>query len=201
MVLNKTYTQTDFPMNSFVSKIQVLFDSEPYTFIDVAKHRQIWKAPNRKSSVVYLWCIEYEGDYLVNYVGKTWDKRGFHIRQRDQLRYWRDGHCDRVDLEAFKKGKRIVVPTLDHDQLDNEVRELEPLYCVFITRLDKEYCISVENEIVYRLQKYEATKQFLCNKNNYSHDPKVEIQANCNPRIIGLTAPIPPSYLKLNNNI
>jgi hypothetical protein len=181
-------------MDWSVHKTHVLFDQEPYTLVDVKGFRQVWSAPERKSPVVYLWCIECQGDYLVNYVGKTWDKRGFDYRLWSQLLYWRNDHCDRCDVEAFKGGRRIVVPkSQDPDQLKRELRELEPLYRIFLARLPQEHCLRVENEIVYRLQKEQATFQFLCNKNAYPNDPGVEIPSQSNPRIIGLTVPIPQS--------
>lgn len=182
------------PVNPPICKIPVAFDPEPYTLVPVQRFRQVWSAPERKSSVVYLWCIEYHGDYLVNYVGKTWDNRGFDYRLWSQLLYWRNDHCDRCDVEAFKGGRRIVVPkSQDPEQLRRELRELEPLYRIFLARIPQEHCLSVENEIAHSLQGNPATSQFLCNKNPYPHDPAVEILPQGNPPIIGLTVPIPQS--------
>jgi len=181
-------------MESPVSIIRVAFDPEPYTLVAVQGLRQVWEAPNRKSPVVYLWCIEYGTNYLVNYVGKTWNKRGFDHRLWSQLLYWRNDHSDRCDIEAFKSGTRIVIPKSQApEQLRCELQEIEPLYRIFLARLPKEHCISVENEITYRLQKESATSQFLCNRNTYPHNPTVEISPEGNPPFIGLTVPIPQS--------
>ena len=183
-------------MGSPIRNIPVVFDPVPYTLVPVHQFREVWSAPERKSPVVYLWCIEYHGDYLVNYVGKTCDNRGFDYRLWSQLLYWRNDHCDRCDVEAFKGGRRIVVPkdlSPNSDQLIRELRELEPLYRIFLARIPKEHCISVENEIAHRLQKNPGTSQFLCNKSRYPHDPAVEIPFHGNPRIIGLTVLIPQS--------
>ncbi len=176
-----------------IRKIPVAFDPDPYTFCRVQNYQQLRGAQKAKSWGVYLWCIEYHEEYLVNYVGKTWDKNGgFWARNRSQLRYWSDGHCECVDVDAFKRGKRIVVPC-SPDQLKRELDEIKPLYRVFLTVLEKREILSVENEIAYRLQKNHATSQFLCNKAPYPHDPAVEILPHGTPRIIGVTVPIPQS--------
>ena len=47
-------------MNLPNQKIAVVFDREPYTLVSVQGFREVWKAQERKSPVVYLWCIEYE---------------------------------------------------------------------------------------------------------------------------------------------
>jgi hypothetical protein len=181
-------------MNSPISKIPVAFDPEPYTFVAVERFRQVWDAPERKSSVVYLWCIKHQGDYLVNYVGKSWDNRGFEYRLWPELRDWRKGRCVRVDVEAFKRGRRIEVPASpDPEQLKHELREIESLYRILLARIPEKDCCRVENQVVHRLQEDPATSQFLCNKNLYPHDPAVEILSQGNPRIVGLTAPIPQS--------
>jgi hypothetical protein len=181
-------------MNSSISKIPVVFDSEPYTLVPVQRFRQVWDVPERKSSVVYLWCIEYPGGYLVHYVGKTWNKRGFDYRLWPELRDWREGHFPRFDVEKFKGGRYIVVPTSpDPGQLERELREIEPLYRIFLARVPKEHCLSVETEIIHRLQGNPAASQFLYHRRLYPNDPAVEVLPQGNPPIIGLTAPIPPS--------
>jgi hypothetical protein len=130
----------------------------------------------------------------VNYVGKTCDSRGFDYRLWPEFKDWRKGNCERVNVDEFKRFRRIVEPiSSDPEQLKRERRELEPLYRIFIARIPKEHCRSVENEIVHRLQEYPATSQFLSNKNLYPHDPAVEILPSGNPPIIGLTVPIPES--------
>ena len=92
--------------------ITVAFDPEPYTLVAVEGFRQVWDASQPEASVVYLWCIEYEAAYLVNYVGKTWNSRGFAYRLWPELQEWRSGYYKgRVDLEAFRRGRRIVAST------------------------------------------------------------------------------------------
>lgn len=191
-------------LNSPISKIPVTFAPEPYTFCAVQGLRQVWGAPERKSWGVYLWCVEYHGAYLVNYVGKTTDRRGFEGRLWDELRYWRDGCSWKpVDLEAFKLGRRVPLPIAPPNQLRRELEELEPLYRILLAPIpEKLNCPRVESEIVHRLRENEATSQFLCNDRHkrYPHDPAVEILPPANPPIIGLTVPIPQS-LQLDNGV
>ncbi len=177
--------------------IRVTFNPEPYTFRPVQNLRQIWSVPDRKLCGVYLWCIEYHGYYLVNYVGKTSGQRGFEGRLWDELRFWRDGcKWKPVDLEAFKAGKRILLPMAPPNGLKRELEELEPLYRILLAPLPRASdCPRVENEIVFRLCADDATSQFLCNDKpkKYPHDPAVEVIAKEEPKIIGLTVPIPQS--------
>jgi hypothetical protein len=180
-----------------VSTIRVTFHSEPYTFRPVQNFQQIWNVPDRKLFGVYLWCIEHHGHYLVNYIGKTSDQRGFEGRLWDELLYWRNG-CKwvPVDLEAFKAGKRIVLPVVPPNGVKRELEELEPIYRILLIPLVRPSdCPRVENEIVFRLHADGATSQFLCNCNpeRYPHDPAVEIVVKEEPKIIGLTVPIPQS--------
>ncbi len=164
--------------------------------------RQVWHAPERKSWGVYLWCIEYHGEYLVNYVGKTTSSGGFENRLWTELRDWRNGrYWTPVDLEAFKNGKRILLPNPppNHRQivLDLHLKEIEPLCRILLAPIrEKSNCRRVENEIVHRLRAHGAAFQFLSNLDKhtkYPHDPAVEIPSPGNPPIIGLTAPIPQS--------
>jgi hypothetical protein len=171
-----------------MQKISVVFGREPYTLIPVPGFRYLRDAP--KSWGVYLWCIDYHGAYLVNYVGKTWDQNGFWARNRSQLAYWRNGNCQCADIEAFKRGRRKIVP-FSQEQLAIELRELEPLYRILLATVEKPDILSVENEVTHRLQSDPATYQFLCNKTPYPYDSTVEILPQLNPRIIGLTVPIP----------
>jgi hypothetical protein len=171
----------------------VEFDVEPYTFVSVPHFCEVWNAPMRKSPVVYLWCIEYERNYLVDYVGKTSDSRGFDYRLWPELCSWRNGECPRVNVEEFKRGRRVEIASCDQDQLTHELRELEPLYRILIARMSEQYCRRVENEIAHRLQRNPATCQFLCNKNSYPNDPAMQIPPSRNPRIIGITVPVPES--------
>jgi hypothetical protein len=177
--------------------IRVSFSPEPFTFRPVQHLQQIWNVPDRKLCGVYLWCIEYHGCYLVNYVGKTADQRGFEGRLWDELRFWRDGcKWKPVDLEAFKVGRRTLLRVAPPNGLQRELEELEPLYRILLASLARAAdCPRVENEIVFRLHADEATSQFLCNDKpeRYPHDPAVEIIAAEEPKIIGLTVPIPQS--------
>ena len=52
----------------------------PLTFVEVPGYETLWNVPERQLQGVYLWCIELNGRFLVNYVGKTSDRRGFEGR-------------------------------------------------------------------------------------------------------------------------
>ena len=188
-------------MRSPVSRTSVVFAPEPYTFRDVRGYQKVWSAPERKCCGVYLWCIEYRGAYLVNYVGKTTGKYGFDGRLWKELKDWRAGLCWRpVDVEAWKVGRRVLLQDAPPNQLARQLAEFEPLYRILLAPItEASDCFRVENEIVHRLRANDAVFQFLCNGDKdwakYPHEPTVEISATGNPPIIGLTAPIPQSLL------
>jgi hypothetical protein len=150
---------------------------------------------------VYLWCIEFGGAYLVNYVGKADGQYGTQGRltaERNDFRNWErlwntPKHCwEPVDIDEFKRGR--MMRTTDLEQIRRQVLELEPRFRIVVsTALAKAHCRRAENEIVYRLRQNDFTSQFLYNGSGYPHDGEVEIATAQSPRIIGLTAPVPLS--------
>jgi hypothetical protein len=189
------------PINSSSRKISVVFALKPYTLCPVRGFQQVWEAFARYSCGVYMWCIEYESSYLVNYVGKTTSKGGFESRLWTELRDWKNGlYPETVDVDAFKRGRRIVLSSPDPRQVRRQFPDLEQLIRILLAPIpETSDCCPAENEIVYRLRKNEATFQFLSNGDRftkYPHDPTVEIVPANNPRIIGLTVPVPQSLLR-----
>jgi hypothetical protein len=136
-------------MSLSTRQICITFAPCPYTFCKIEKLQQVWDAPELKDCGIYLWCIEYQGAYLVYYVGKTTGKRGFEGRLWTELRDWRGGRCwIPVDLEAFKIGKRIVMPHISPNQLKNQLEALEPLYRIILAPiLEKSDCLKVETPL------------------------------------------------------
>jgi hypothetical protein len=180
------------------SAVRIAFIQEPYTLCPVTTFREVWNAPECRSCGVYLWCIEYEGAYLVNYVGKTSDQGGFYSRLRTEWNDWQKGrYWEPVELEPFMQGRRTV--TSDPVQRKRQVPELRSLFRIFLAPLSGDRtCRSAENEIVHRLRNSEITFQFLCNGDKdrkYPHEPAVEIDTLGAPPLIGLTSPIPKSLL------
>src|SRR4051812_46849022 len=104
----KSHTGTAEYMDS--SAIGVNFLPSSVTFETVPGFSTAWTIPERRLNGVYLWCIEYEDAFLVNYVGKTFSKSGFEGRLWTEFKDWQAGlYCKPVDIAAFKQGKRVIL--------------------------------------------------------------------------------------------
>jgi hypothetical protein len=176
--------------------LYVNFGPQALAFIDVAGLSVPWKAPEGKAKGVYLWCVSYEGAWLVNYVGKAGGSGGLGARLRQEFNEWRAGlYCTPVDLPMFKRGRRTVVPEYQ-DWKARQFEELSSHYRLLLAplRTDRE-CRHVESTIVDRLRRIPATCQFLANRDLHkayrpATNPRVVIGEQ--PPIIGLNADVPP---------
>jgi hypothetical protein len=180
--------------NPLMPMLNVEFWATPFTFVEVPGLVQLWHAPERLHKGVYLWCIELNGAYLVNYVGKTTDRGGFETRLNTEIRNCRRGRdTKKVDLEAFKRGKRIVLESSPPGHLERQNNELEPAYRIFLVPIESDAdCRQVESTIVKALKQNPVTEQFLANGKGYR--PKVfpKVLFAELPKIIGLNCPVPP---------
>ena len=181
--------------------LNVTFFDAPTTFVEVPGYQTVWEMPvsRRQAIGVYLWCIDYEGAWLVNYVGKTSARGGFESRLWTELSDWRAGrYCTPVDVAAFARGRRVVVPQYP-DFVTEQVAALCPLYRLLLAPLksDRE-CIQVESTIVDVLRRTPATYQFLGNADKarkYRSALTPIVRFNNPPAVIGITAPIPQSLI------
>jgi len=177
----------------------------PTAFTFVPGKMLVWEAPEAMGIGVYLWCLEYEGAYLVNYVGKAGGQGGFAQRLRTEVRQYKAGiyrlNYPAVDLNAWKHGVRRLLPgAMTREQLDYEVKEILPLYRILLVPLSSDdEARKVESTLISRLRdhRHQAVRQFLANNDKRNHKPKVEIEfgTGCH-RIIGLTAPAPNRLLE-----
>lgn len=172
--------------------MDVCIDRQPYTFVAVDGLTQVWHAPERQSMGVYLWCIDWRGSFLVNYVGKTSGQSGFEGRLWSELKDWRAGrYCTPVDVDAFKRGTRIELPPGAGDH-ERELRELEPLYRILLAPVkDPALCTQLESAFVNALRSHEFAFQFLCNRDKrtkYRPKPSPIVRILDAPPIVGISA-------------
>jgi hypothetical protein len=177
--------------------LTVTFEETPGTFVDVPACRTIWQHPCCKRIGVYLWCIEYESKWLVNYVGKASGATGFDGRLSTEFKDWKAGrYSEPVDIDAFKRGRRTILERYE-GWVNHQLAELAPLYRVFLAPLETDAdCRQVENTIVHLLRRDRSTLLFLANQNptkGYRPKPIPIVRFAQTPAIIGLTAPIPTS--------
>ncbi len=133
------------PARSTSDYLDVTFIASPFTFVEVPGLRLLWDVLERRARGVYLWCIEFDGAFLVNYVGKTSDKRGFEARLWTELTDWRAGrYWTPVDVEAFKRGHRIPLDDVARNHLQRELAELQPLYRILLAPIPEDrHCLQV----------------------------------------------------------
>jgi hypothetical protein len=179
--------------NPLIPMLKVEFWPTPFTFVEVPGLVQLWHAPERLHKGVYLWCIELNGGYLVNYVGKTTDKGGFETRLGTELKDCRLGRYTKmVDLEAFKQGRRIVLDSPLPGHLERQNSKLEPVYRILLAPIDSDAdCRQVESTIVSTLKRNPFTEQFVANGKGYRPKVFLKVQFAELPRIIGLNCSVP----------
>ena len=81
----------------------------PYTLVPRSGFTEVWSAPERRETGIYLWCIApttSPGNFLVNYVGETVGQRGFEGRLWSERKIWFRQEDDRVDPTLFPQGIR-----------------------------------------------------------------------------------------------
>jgi hypothetical protein len=172
------------------------FCATPFTFIAVNGLSQLWESPLRHRCGVYLWCIEYDGAFLINYVGQTSGKSGFEGRLGAELKDWRDGrYWTPVEIEQFKSGKRVVLSNPPPDQRQRQLAEIQPLYRILLAPIDDRSCrMPAENLLVNKLCEQTGTRQFLANAGNldrYRPHPILKIEIVSTVPLIGITVPVP----------
>jgi hypothetical protein len=79
----------------------------PFTYDAQPGFQRVFEAALAQDYGLYLWTIEYEGGYLVNYVGET--ERTFAIRIQEG-RAWSYGK--KYDKDVKPKSRRVVDPDL-----------------------------------------------------------------------------------------
>jgi len=174
--------------------MRIEFCATPYTFVDVPGFTTVWNAPQCRERGVYLWCLEQQGAYLINYVGMTAGRDGFTGRLWTELRDWRAGwYAAGVDLERFTAGQRVVLPDCSPDVINAQRIALEPLYRIFLSSIpDPTTTRQVESFIVYSLMQHPYTAQYLGNKKPERYKrPPIEFEIASAAPLIGLTAAIP----------
>lgn len=179
------------PMNS--DFLDINFCKAPFTFVPVDGYTQIWNASERTRIGVYLWCIPVDGILLIKYVGTTWDRRGFEGRLSTELKDWRRGrYCVPVDLEEFKRGRRIELANPPAGHLEIELRELQPLYRIVLAPLasDRE-CRHVEASILRMLSDNRLTSQYLSNTKRGRPALVPRLRFCSELPLVGLTVSVP----------
>ena len=184
--------------------IPLTFGPAPYTFVPVAGFSELWQAPLRASRGVYLWCFEFEGALLVNYVGKAGGSGGFETRLRTEHRDWERGfHNAVVDIDLLKRGVyRAFQTSMTPEHLRDQLRELRPLYRLILIPLQTDAeCRGVEAGLVQLMRKDADVFQFLANKDKsrgYKKPCSLAFPSDA-PSLIGMTAAIPRSLREAVN--
>lgn len=166
----------------------------PYTLVPHPELPLLWEAPQGTDRGIYLWCVEVEGLYLVNYLGKTWSQGGFAARLKQELTLWFSEE-ERIDLTLFKRGVRRFLPpeSCTPDARAAEEAALLPLYRILLITLDShELTRRVEGTLIRTLASNPATHQFLCNKDKHRECTTIPLGfSSCSAPVLGLNAPVP----------
>ena len=176
---------------------------QPYTFVPVRGFQELWYAPERERQGVYLWTVEYENGFLINYVGKTAGKkpgsRNFGLRLCEEFCYWKLGHDKPVDIEAFKRRRRVQLKRRPVGHTEREIAELAPMYRIWLIPLEQDTdCCQVEDTLVDTLRRSQNRDafQFLGNgdkKTKYHPRPFPVVRPTVFPPLIGWSTPVPAS--------
>lgn len=182
-------------MFSTPPSILVPFDPNAYTFVPVEGYKTYSDAPCCAQSGVYLWCIECEGEFVANYVGMTTGAGGMRARLRTEHNDWVRGRhrSTTVDVDAFKRCRRVVLPDPNPEMFARATKELEPLWRILVAPLPSNHCKPVESALVNLLRGHPATMAFLGNRDKdrgYRQRPALAFQLDA-PPIVGITVAVP----------
>jgi hypothetical protein len=86
-------------------RFRIQFCSNLHTLVPITNFTTVFDSPDRRMKGVYLRCVEYQDALLTNYVGKTWDVRGFEQRIGQQLKEYRAGlYCTQWTSKCLSVG-------------------------------------------------------------------------------------------------
>jgi hypothetical protein len=144
----------------------------------------------REESGVYLWTIEHDSAYLINYVGKT--IRGFGARTREQVKWIRDNRDNIVDVDRFLKGERVVLyskrslPSYDIFRRDflQPIERLLKAYRIFWAPVDAHLTKLVEAVLLKELRRG-AYSHFLSN-DVFPRVPRASVITTATATLLGI---------------
>lgn len=144
----------------------------PYVFVPQPGFECVFERPETSGPGLYLWAIEYDGGYLVNYVGET--GRDLWSRLAENVAYSFGGREGVIsDPEQFRQGRPVPLATYsfaeflaDYPRLSAAIYEVYRSYRVFIapTQLAEAVRRYAEAGIIRSLQASSGrVADFLCN--------------------------------------
>lgn len=169
--------------------------SGPYPFIPKPGETGVFDTPVGYLPGVYIWAIEHEGAYLVNYVGKAKGEMGARIRGsfnhsltgKDKLI---------VDPLDFASGKRRIIakPTVSDFLANDEYRDsvLEAYRCLFAFLApfsgDDDVRQYIEAGLIRTLKDAVGNvNDFLCNRKHGKRSPfRFTVELKAGVTILGL---------------
>lgn len=121
----------------------------PFVFVPQPGFQCVFNQELATRPGLYLWTIEYERGYLINYVGKAGrgkTKRSLAVRLKEDVQWAYSGNDGRVcDPALFRLGKiensfRFSFPDFlaDYQRISTRVHEVYCTYRVFVSPLELE---------------------------------------------------------------
>jgi len=152
----------------------------PYVLIPQLGFECVFDRPEAEDPGVYLWAVEHQGGYLINYVGQT--RNNLKVRQRDDVVWGLGGREGKVaDPMQFRQGRLVILHTFtfsqflaDYAQLSAQTYETYQIMRVFIAPISVDDTIrsQIESGIIRSLKAAGGSvADFLKNKNTVSPSP------------------------------
>jgi hypothetical protein len=153
----------------------------PFVFVPQPGFECVFDRPETSSPGLYLWTVEFENGYLVNYVGET--GRNLWDRLVEGLAWSFGGREGSIsDPEQFRQGRAVTLARFsiseflsDYPRLSAAIHGVYRCYRVFIapTRLEKSVREYIEAGIIRTLQSSGGqVAAFLCNSRIKGRSPE-----------------------------